>query len=125
MDQRRPDAGCRLTIPYRNGTAELAILWEYDRSTETLKQLAAKMPSYALVLQSHAYRQHWPGTKEARIFFIMQSVDRLRNAIGMIRTKPAALFVRLAVVADLQPDRILKESIWWTVSGEQRSILRG
>ena len=120
-----PDAGCSLTIPHNGTTAQLAILWEFDRSTETLQQLKAKMPPYAHFFQTHAYRKHWPAAKEARIFFIVPSLQRLENAVTALRTEAAASIVRLATVTDMKPDCVLTKPIWSTVDGQRRSILPG
>ena len=118
-----PDAACLLSIPHKGQPLELAILWEYDRSTEGHLQLADKMPGYESFLSTKAYQRLWPNARGVRIFFVVQSKQRLRNVIETIRESKAAQLVRLAVVSDLTPKRLLTDRIWWTVKGELRAIL--
>ena len=123
-----PDASCSLRIPHPSaqGEATLLIYWEYDRSTETLTQVAGKIPGYQALLTSVTYQKHWPDVERpaVRVFFVVQSEDRLHNICDAIKNLQGAEHVRLAVVKDLKSDRLLTAPIWKTIAGEARPILR-
>ena len=119
-----PDAACLLSIPNGRRYAQLAVFWEYDRSTEGHIQIADKMPGYEAFLATHTYRTLWPNAVGVRIFFVVQSEQRLRNVIDTIRKSPAAKLVRLATVSDLTPKRLLTQPIWRTTDEHSRVILR-
>lgn len=123
-----PDASCHLRISHPSGTGEVHLLlyWEYDRSTETLDQVAKKVPGYSALLSSGAYQKHWPNlaSPAVRVFFVTQSEERLRNVGKAIRELRGADAFRLAIVDDLTPQRFFTDPIWKTVAGEARPILR-
>lgn len=118
-----PDAGCVLSIPQGERTSQLGIFFEYDRSTETLAQVAGKLEGYDALLKSRAFRDYWPDVQGIRIFFIVQSDERLLNIASALKERRGADAVRLATVADLTPAKVLCAPIWQTVSGDRRSIL--
>jgi len=119
-----PDAACTLTIPKNDQCWQLGILWEYDRSTETLSQVTAKLAGYKALLDLRAYRRYWPTAAGVRIFFVVPSDARRQNIISSIRQHPAAESVRIAVMDDvLNPAHVLGEAIWMTVNGECRRII--
>lgn len=119
-----PDAACTLTIPRNEQSWELGIFFEYDRSTETLSQVAEKLAGYQALLTQRAYKQYWPNVAGVRIFFVVQSDARRQNIAAAIRQHPASEVIRIAVVEDaLNPSGVLAAPIWVSVSGEKRSIL--
>ena len=123
----RPDASTWLQIPAA-GTAfhHLLLYWEYDRSTEVLKQVTAKVEPYRLLLETESYRRHWPDVPAptVRVFFVAQSNERLENVMGAMRDRPGAESFRFTTVQDMTPDRLLTEPIWQTIAGERRAILK-
>lgn len=119
-----PDAACTLTIPRDDKNWQLAVFWEYDRSTETLVQVAEKLAGYQALLSLRAYQRYWPTAAGVRIFFVVPSAARRQNILSAIRPHPAAEAIRIAVVNDvLTPARVLAEPIWETTAGEARSII--
>jgi len=121
-----PDATARITLSDQPGHHLLAYL-EYDRSTETTKQLAAKAAPYDLLVRQHRYENHWPnlaGQAAVRVLFVGRSPQRIDHALEAIRHQPGAELFRFATWADLQPSQLLHAPIWQTVSGKLRSILR-
>ncbi|MBI2806062.1 MAG: replication-relaxation family protein [Planctomycetes bacterium] len=123
-----PDASCCLRIPHPSGQGEAALLvyWEYDRSTETLTQVAGKIPGFHALLATAVYRKHWPDVDRpaVRVFFVTQSEERLHNIREAIKNLQGAEHVRLAVLHDMKPERLLSAPIWKTVAGDARPILR-
>ena len=82
------------------------------------------MPGYEAFVATDTYRTLWPNAVGVRIFFVVQSEQRLRNVIDTIRKSPAAKLVRLATVSDLTPKRLLTQPIWRTTDEHSRVILR-
>ncbi len=124
-----PDASNLTLIPSQEaGTHPLIIYWEYDRGTERLAQVAAKMYGYDSLLRTAAYRRHWPsanGEPTVRIFFVIEgSKTRLQNIAETLKNFPAAAAVRLTTTADLQPAKMLTDPIWYDTAGNRKSILR-
>lgn len=121
-----PDAGahiCLLDQPDHH----LLIYLEFDRSTESAKQLAAKAEPFDLLVRDRRYDQHWPslaGQATVRVLFVCPSEARVANAIEAIRPQPGAELFRFATFDDLRPGTLLYEPIWRTTSGELRAILR-
>lgn len=119
-----PDAACRLTCVQDDRQWKLALLFEYDRGTETLNQVSGKMTGYAALLKTQAYQQLWPDVQAARIMFIVPCHRRRTNVAEVLKDCGAAASVRLAAEEDLSPDRILNEPVWWSVLNEPRAILK-
>jgi hypothetical protein len=101
----------------------LALLWEFDRSTETHTQLAEKLPGYASLVQTEGWRRIFPAAQAVRIFFVVPSPERLQNCLTTFRQAEVAGLFRFAVVNDVTPDRFLTAPIWHTIAGEKRAIL--
>lgn len=121
------DASCWLKVPHPDGgAANLLIYWEYDRSTEALKQVARKVAGYYALLTAAAYRKHWPQANAAslRVFFVAVSEERIRNVIDAIKNRPGASLFRFATVPSISSATILTHPLWRTISGECREILR-
>jgi len=122
-----PDASCHIVIPGPDGTAhDLLVYWEYDRSTERLGQVAAKLFGFQGLLSTGLYRKHWPAapTPTVRIFFVVPSATRLQNVAKVLADSPGSEAVRLTTAAELKPEFVLTEPIWRTVKGESLPILR-
>ncbi|MEZ5942903.1 MAG: replication-relaxation family protein [Planctomycetaceae bacterium] len=120
-----PDALCQFTLPGKDRTWNLAIAWEYDRSTETHNQLAGKLDAYEGWLKHKAYRGVFPNADDARVFFVVPSAERLRNTIRAIKDHPAAATVRLAVAPECDSTRVLNAPIWHQIDRDRRAILMG
>ena len=118
-----PDALCKFTLPKNDRLWKMVIAWEYDRSTDKHSQLAGKMPGYDGWLKHRLDRQLFPDADAARIFFVVPSKDRRNNTIATLKDGPAASHVRLTTLDEFQPESLLTEPIWWTPSGECRSII--
>lgn len=120
------DAAARFAVPQHPGHHLLAYL-EYDRSTETAKQLAAKAEPFHLLVRERRYQQHWPnleGQVTVRVLFVCRSAERVANAIEAIGPQPGAELFRFTTVDRLAPDSLLTQPIWQTCGGELRAILR-
>lgn len=118
-----PDAACLLTVPHQAKQWRLAILWEYDRSTEGRVQLLEKVPGYESLLAATAWRHIFADADAVRIFFVVPSQQRLRVVAETFRNTALAGHLRIAVTADLSPDRALAAPIWMTPAGERRPLL--
>lgn len=123
-----PDASCHLRIPHTAdaGDANLLIYWEYDRSTETLAQVAKKIPGYRALISSGFFAKHWPNVASpaVRVFFVTQSENRRCNISRAISQLQGADYVRIAIVHDLTPKKFFMAPIWKAAHGEARSIIR-
>lgn len=120
------DAAARITLPHEPGQ-HLVVYLEYDRSTETAKQLAAKAEPFDLLVRERRYQQHWPNLAShvtVRVLFVCRSHQRVANAIDAIRPEPGAELFRFATYDDLKPSTLLTEPIWRTTAGELRAIIR-
>lgn len=122
-----PDAAARLRISGEEDH-QLLVYLEYDRSTETAKQLAAKAKPFDLLVREHRYRGHWTdmtGQATVRVLFLCPSRERLVNAVEAIRSEPGAGLFRFATFADLHPPTLLTKPLWRTTAGGAcRAILR-
>jgi len=120
------DAAGRITLSGQPGH-HLLVYLEYDRSTETAKQLAAKAEPFDLLVRERRYEQHWPslaGQVTVRVLFVCRSHQRVGNAIDAIRPEPGAELFRFATYDDLKPFTLLTAPIWRTTAGEFRAIIR-
>lgn len=117
-----PDAACLLSIPHAEKVWKLAIFWEFDRSTESLRQVTEKIPGYELLLGTPAWKQLFPTADAARLFFVVPSRARLDNIAIVPRASPLASIVRLAVASDVTAHQVLAAPIWFTDAGEPRAI---
>lgn len=123
----RPDA-CIL-IPFLTGHW-LAAYIEYDRSTETEKEIQAKLPGYHMLFHpsSHLYRKHWPQCPPDRlaacVLFIVPSKQRRDNIASSLRGRPGSQYVRIAVNNTLRPESLLtSDMVWQDVNGKAMVIL--
>ena len=120
----RPDAACRLD--YRG--VNLLAYWERDRSTETIAQVARKIPGFAALSQSRRFEQHFPGVTRPvfRVYFVCESEARIGNIRQAIQKHQGAELFRFAQADRLQPDRLLSsDDVWQNVEGEFAPLLRG
>jgi len=116
------DAGCQLTFSdYKE--SKLAILLEYDRSTEDHPQLRDKLPPYERLFAEHRYRQLWPEAQDAFLFFVFQTEARLPNAAKSFVDKTLAPRIRLAVASELNDRSPITDPVWFTTSLERRAML--
>jgi hypothetical protein len=121
-----PDALCRFELTDAQRTWELAIAWEYDRSTETHRQIQQKLDAYMPWLQRQAYRHAFPSALHARVLVIVQSEGRRQNLIQSFRRHPTASIVRLTVWSSLQAPPPLTAPSWYPLDGsDPRPILGG
>lgn len=120
----RPDAACRLD--YRG--VNLLAYWERDRSTETIAQVARKVPGFAALSQSRRFEEHFPGVTQPvfRVYFVCESEARITNIRQAIKKHAGAELFRFAQADHLQPDRLLaSDDVWQNVEGEWAPLLRG
>lgn len=120
-----PDAAARIKLS--GCDHELLAYFEYDRSTETTKQFAAKVAGYRLLVATERYRRHWSKVSAqqlVRVLAVVRSRERLRNLIETIRIRDGAMLFRFARYSDLASANLLTEPIWETTDGRQMSILR-
>lgn len=111
----------------QNPDHQLLAYLEYDRSTETAKQLAAKAQPFDLLVRERRYQAHWPnlaGQVTVRVLLVCRSEERVANAIDAIRAEPGAELFRFATYDDLKPSTLLTEPIWRTTQGELRAFFR-
>ncbi len=123
----RPDASCLLTIASASGTAHpIVIYWEFDRSSESLKQFSRKLPGYHALLSANSVAVHWPTAHEpiVCVFVVTPSKERRDHLAKLLRDRPGSEAFRFATVSDLTADAFFTAPIWYTTAGESRSILR-
>lgn len=121
-----PDAAARIRPPDASDH-ELLAYFEYDRSTETTKQFAAKVAGYRLLVATERYRQHWSHVRSrhaVRVLVVVRSVERLRSLIAAVSRIGGAELFRFASYEDLRLERLLTEPIWHTADGRILSIFR-
>jgi hypothetical protein len=118
-----PDAACLLTIPHQGKNWRLAILWEYDRSTEGRSQLLEKVPGYESLLASAAWRQLFADMHGVRIFFVVPSRQRLAIVADALRDTSIEQHVRIGIATELQTTDLLISPIWITPASNARALL--
>ena len=100
---------------------------EQDRATSGARQIAdSKTKGYAFMNELRAHRRHFPEATVDTFTVLMIAPtasrrDLLRNAI---KGKPGASLWRFAAVADLQPEKMLFEPIYYPCEGEPAAIVR-
>jgi hypothetical protein len=125
-----PDAAALVLIPGLGGSAgvphPLVMLFEYDRSTETLKQVAGKVPGYEQLLARGDWRTYWPDLVKptVRVFVLTRSEDRIRTIVAAIHALPGADHFRFAVFQRLKPESFFTDAVWQTCRGDSRTILK-
>lgn len=125
-----PDAAALVMIPVAGGAVgvshPLVMLFEYDCSTETLKQVAGKVPGYEQLLTRGDWRKYWPELVKptVRVFFLTKSEERISNIVAAIRDLPGADAFRFAVFARLTPATFFTDALWKTCDGKHRAILK-
>lgn len=118
-----PDAACLLPVPHQDRIWHLAVLWEFDRATETLKQVIAKLAGYERFIAQQEWKRIFPMADSIRIFFVVPSTDRIQNIATAAKNSPAASFLRFAVTAEVSAASVLTAPIWRTIAGEHRAVL--
>jgi hypothetical protein len=114
-----PDAAVLMELP---GDAKWQILGllEFDRSTETHKELLDKMPGYRRLLlgRDKSYRKPWSQIDPRqdrdvpRILFVCPSKERQSNIARTFGPTPIAPFLRVAVASALTPESVIHEPVW-------------
>ena len=123
----RPDASCWLQFPDTRMTAHhLVVYWEFDRSTEPLKQFARKIPGYHALLTANSVAVHWPKATQPTVcvFVVTPSPQRRDNLALLVRNRPGAEAFRFVQLGDLSAASFFNAPVWHTATGEARSILR-
>jgi hypothetical protein len=119
-----PDALCQFLLPKGEQTWQLAIAWEFDRSTESHAQIKTKLDGYLPWLAQRSYHRAMPQALDARVFFVVPSEKRRSELIRSLAKHPAATAVRLAVFGDLTPATLLTLPIWRPLDGsDSRPII--
>ncbi|MGD9648667.1 MAG: replication-relaxation family protein, partial [Pirellulales bacterium] len=96
-----PDAAARIRLG-KEPAHELLAYVEYDRSTESSRQIAAKSEPYWRLVRERRYLRHWPGSlgqHVVRVLFIVRSAERLQHVASALRDTPGAELFRLATYA--------------------------
>lgn len=121
-----PDAAALVGVPgdQSGQVHRLLMLWEYDRSTERLAQVKAKLPGYRLLTGRQDDRRLFEvESVTTRAFFVVKSAERRESIAAAIKDEAGSEFVRLAVVSDLTPAALFREPVWFTSRGDARAIL--
>lgn len=121
-----PDAAARIRPPDAS-EHELLAYFEYDRSTETTGQFAAKVAGYRLLVSEQRYRRHWPQLMPRhtlRVLTVVRSEQRLRNLMEAIAQIDGAELFRFAVANALLSTASLTQPIWQRVDGQKLAIFR-
>jgi hypothetical protein len=121
-----PDAAARIRPPNAS-EHDLLAYFEYDRSTETTKQFAAKVAGYRLLVATERYRQHWPVISAqhlVRVLVVVRSVERMRNLMEVVSRMDGAQLFRFATYEKLQPVGLLTIPIWHAIDGRVLPILQ-
>ena len=122
----RPDASCRLQLPYKERMESLIAYIEVDRSTEGHGQFERKLPGIEAFLSDggEGWRSHWPTVTKAtiRIFVLCKSKERLTNLSTIIKGSLAADTLRFAIYP-LDPGTVLTEEVWSDCEGKMYRII--
>ncbi|TWT51741.1 hypothetical protein KOR42_34280 [Thalassoglobus neptunius] len=118
-----PDALSSLNVPMKGQVSQLVLAWEFDRGTETLKQIVEKLDPYALWIASRGYREQFPSSVDVRVCFVLPSMRRLKSVIEATNMHPVAKFLRFVSFDEFTADRILSEPIWYDANGLAKRIL--
>lgn len=118
-----PDAACLLTIPHQGKDWRLALLWEYDRSTEGRAQVLEKTPGYESLLTTATWRRLFSDVQGVRILFAVPSPARLAIVADTLRAASIRDYLRFGIHAEMQPAHILASPVWRTVTGAAKSLL--
>jgi hypothetical protein len=133
MADCNPDASCCANLP---GGWQLVAYLEFDRSTETNNRVAEKLPGYANLLTSSAYRtKHWPNIGDrhvVRVLFVCPSPQRIENLRQTFLQSPVRQHLRFAVASDIlgngglpEPSpNLLVRPIWGDHLGKRMAILK-
>lgn len=121
-----PDAAVLLELPSDRPSHILAII-EYDRSTETHKQLLEKATGLARYLSptDRPYRAIWPQLADnhaPRILFVCPSPERQRNIAETFADSRIAPLIRIASESDLSPQTAVREAVWMDTQGNRKAI---
>lgn len=122
-----PDATSLVYIPGATATSPpipLVILWEYDRSTETLNQVKGKIPGYRFFLSRGDVRRLWPTVADpvVRVFFVTQSDERRQHVAEAIRDVDGSAAFRLATYSTLTPATFFLMPVWFDANGGAKTI---
>jgi hypothetical protein len=121
-----PDAAVRIRLTGQT-TYELLAYIEYDRSTESSRQIAAKSEPYQLLVEQRRYERHWQPSLETplvRVLFVARSEQRIKFLAEALRNTRGANLFRFATYRDAVPERILTEPVWQSVDGQRLCVLR-
>lgn len=126
----QPDAASVLHIPLdvrdpRGSATDLICFFEYDRSTEGVRQATAKASGYELLLATQEYRRYFSEihTPAVRVFWVCKSAERIATLCQSLRDIAVARSYRFTTEAELHSQRVLLDPIWRTVQGERRSVV--
>lgn len=112
-----PDSAFLLAVAGHSKTFYL----EQDRATSGVTQIAAsKTPGYAMLAQTNLHRRHFQSTADSFSVLMVTPSERRRDALRKaIKDKPGAELWRFAHVADLIPDKVLFEPVWFSCKKEE------
>ncbi len=118
-----PDIACRLKLP----SAEVALFFEVDRSTEGHKQLteATRMDAYSLLFKTKSYQRYWPGFSAPFEFvmWVCLSQQRIDNLCKSFAAHPLAERMRFSLLEHfVKRNDILRQPIWQNIHGDFRRI---
>lgn len=126
-----PDAAFLAMLP---DEWQLVSYLEFDRSTETNDRVAEKLPGYANLLTSGAYRnKHWQNVGDrhvVRILFVCRSVERIENLRKAFSQSPIRPHLRFGVASDIfgkdsdGEENLLVRPIWGDHQGNRMAILK-
>lgn len=126
----QPDAASVLRIPLDvadplGKATDLVCFFEYDRSSEGVRQATAKAGGYELLLASQEYRRYFAElqTPAVRVFWVCKSRERIATLCQSLRDVAVARSYRFTTEAELFSKRVLLDPIWRTVQGEHRSVV--
>lgn len=101
---------------------------EQDRATSGVQQIASsKTPGYAAMAESHLHRRQFPTTTFDDFAVLMVAPtpkrrDALRKAIS---AKPGARLWRFVAAADLQPETLLSQPVFYACDDDvPKAVLR-
>lgn len=94
---------------------------EQDRATSGVAQIAAsKTPGYAMLSQAFLHRRHFESTADTFSVLMVTPSERRRDALRKaIKDKPGAELWRFAHVADVTPEKVLFEPVWFSCKKEE------
>ena len=118
----RPDAAFRLDHQEWN----LLGYVERDRSTETHRQFANKIPGYESLVKQQRFSKHFPGCSKPvfRLYVVCESAERISGLREILAKSSLGTMARFAEATALHPETVFAKPVWQDATGKHVPILQ-